>query len=393
MLDHDTLMAPFADGSPCGPDLRGDPEFRDIEDAPGDFATLKSPELLQVVARCDAFLQRTRDHAPALVALQAAVRTGNLMLANAALRLVKDYAEVYWDDFHPGPADEMAMARINEISALARPAAMTLPLQRIAIAAMPAPSQQGFTAAMIALACDPVAEWSSADEEALATQVEAGQMSATQARAVRPNREGARTLRLIMRVLSADARAADAEADVGGEDLDLPADMVRGLAVGLVGQVADAGLQLQQMSDLLYDLNAVYDARAGDSASLGSVFSLLKAIIGDLDRFVATFPAEEAAMAFDDAAAVAPADGVAGGAPAVATPRGFVVTTPQSRADVLQAIDAIARFYTEREPTSPVPLMLNRVRSWIGMNFIELMREIAPDGLHEAEKLLASPSE
>ena len=394
MLDYDSLIQPFDDANPCGPDLREDPEFRDIEDAPGDFANQKPPELIGVIARCDAFLQRTKDQAPAIVALQAAVRVGDFALADAALRLIKGYAELFWDDFHPGPAEDMAIARVNELTALARPAAMTLPLQRAFLAKMPAPSQQGFTAAMIGQACAPVAEWENSDESALAAQVENGQVSATQARTVRPNREGARTLRVIMRVLSADARAADSQADVGGEDTGMDSDTLRRLALSLREQVEAASDQLRAMSDLMYDINAVYESRAGDSASLGPVLSLIKATVDDCARFLATFPAEEGGpAAASDAGDEAAATADAGSGGAVSKPKGFVVTTPQSRTDVITAMNAIVRFFEEHEPTSPVPLMLKRVRAWVEMDFLQLLNEIAPSAVDDAQRLLASAEE
>lgn len=392
LLDFETLIQPFDGDNPCGPDLRSDPEFRDIEDAPGDFANQKPPELMQVVQRCDGFLQRTKDQAPALVALQAAVRIGDLSLAIAALTLVKGYVETFWDDFHPGPADEMAIARVNEMSALTRPAAMLLPLQRLAIAKLPAPSMQGFTAAMIAQACEPTAEWTPEDEAALAAQVENGQTSATQARTVRPTREGARTLRMILRVLSAAARAADSEAGVGGDDTGMDGATLRTLALGLREQVASARDQLQAMSDLFYDINAVYDTRAGDSASLGPVLSLIRTVVEDCARLLAMFPAEEDAAPGPAGEAADGAVPVTGGGVAP-RPQGFVVTTPQSRVDVVTALDAIVRFFNENEPTSPVPLMLKRVRAWVEMDFLQLLNEIAPNAIDDAQKLLASPEE
>lgn len=398
MLDYDGLIAPLSDDSPCGPDLRGDPEFRDIEDAPGDFANLKPPELMAVVQRCDALLRRTKDQAPVIVAMQAAVRVGDLALVNAALALLNGFAERYWDDFYPGPAEEMVVARINELTALARPAAMTLPLQRMLVAKLPAPSMQGFTAAMVALACAPAPEWSSDDESALAKQIEAGQISATQARTIRPNRDGARTLRMIMRVLSPEARAADAEAKVGNDDTGTDPATMRGMALDLRGQVAATVERLQTASDLIYDLNARYDARAGDSASLGPVLGVLKGAIDDCTRFLVLFPAEEAVEPGAEPegegdALVEDAGAGAGGTGGAATPRGFVITTPQSRADVLAAFDAISHFFKEREPTSPVPLMLKRIRAWVDMDFFQLLNEISPGGLSDAQKLLASPDD
>ncbi len=393
MLDYEALIQPFDGDNPCGPDLRGDPEFRDIEDAPGDFANQKPPELMQLVQRCDVFLQRTKDQAPALVALQAAVRVGDFVLANAALALVKGYAAMFWEAFHPGPADEMVVARINELSALARPAALALPLQRAAIAKMPSPSQQGFTPAMIAQSCRPTAEWSPEDEAALAAQVESGKISATQARTLRPNRDGGRTLRMILRVLSADARAADVEAGVGGDDTGIDPEALHRLALGLREQVEASRSQLVTLSNGLYELNAIYDARAGDSASLGPVLSLLKAIVDDCERLLVVFPKDQ-----HDAHGMAPVDpatasGEADVGKAAPKPKEFVITTPQSRGDVIAAMDAIVRFFVEHEPTSPVPLMLKRVRAWVDMDFLQLLGEIAPSAMDDAQRLLASAEE
>lgn len=399
MLDIEGLLAPLSDDAPCGPDLRAEPEFRDIEDAPGDFANLKAPELLAVVARCDALLARTKDQAPALVAVQAAVRVGDLGLATAALSLVKGFADLYWDDFHPGPAEDMTIARINELSALARPAAMVLPIQRMALARLPAPSAQGFTAAVLGLACAPVAEWSSEDEATLAAQVENGHLSATQARTIRPNRENARMLRSIVRVLSADARAADMDAGVEGESTGMDPAALAAVARDLRTQVEDNVVSLRTISDMLYDINAIYDTRAGDSATFGPVLSAIKAAVDESERFLATFPVDEARAGADAVASEegrATGDGAPAPAPAGATgapPRGFVVTTPQSRADVVTALDAVARFFIENEPTSPVPLMLKRVRAWVQMDFMQLLNDIAPNAIDDAQRLLASPEE
>jgi type VI secretion system protein ImpA len=264
-----------------------------------------------------------------------------------------------------------------------------LPIQRALLARMPAPSTQGFTSAMIGQACNPLPEWSGDDEATLAAQVESGQTSATQARLVRPIREGARTLRLFMRTLSSDARAADAAADVTFDDPGMDENALRRVALGLRDQVVAARKQLQLMSDTLYDINAIYDARTGDSASLAPVLSLLRATVGDCDRFLAIFPESEAVATGGTEAAesdAAPTEAAAAGV--AARPKGFVVTTPQSRADVVTALDAVVRFFEQNEPTSPVPLMLKRVRTWVEMDFLQLLREIAPVAVDDAQTLL-----
>jgi len=61
-----------------------------------------------------------------------------------------------------------------------------------------------------------------------------------------------------------------------------------------------------------------------------------------------------------------------------------------SREDVIKALDAIADYYRRREPTSPVPAALQRVRDWVELDFLALIEDIAPGALDEAKRVLLS---
>ncbi len=66
----------------------------------------------------------------------------------------------------------------------------------------------------------------------------------------------------------------------------------------------------------------------------------------------------------------------------------------ESREDVARAIDSIIDYYLRREPASPIPVALRRVRGWITMDFLAILKDIAPGGMHEAGSvLLARPEE
>jgi hypothetical protein len=245
---------------------------------------------------------------------------------------------------------------------------------------------------MLATASAPVAEWSSEDQEALAARIESGQMSATAAKAAQPTREGARALRAIMSTLSRAAREADAESGIEPADLPVTGDGALVLAETLRGEAQQSRDLLSGLSDGLYDLNALYDQRAGESASLGPVMSALRSAIESCEAFLTAFaPEAEIADHFDEEIADG-ADAEAGGTVSGRGAR-FVPSVPQSRDDVLRAIDSISTYYREREPTSPVPLMLDRLRTWVTMDFLELLNEIAPGSIHEAQGLLASRQE
>lgn len=52
-----------------------------------------------------------------------------------------------------------------------------------------------------------------------------------------------------------------------------------------------------------------------------------------------------------------------------------------SRADVVRTLDRLCTYYAEHEPSSPVPLLLQRARRLVDKNFVDLLRDLAPEGL------------
>ena len=394
-LDLEKLIAPISADAPCGPDLRDDVAFREIEDAPGEFAGQTAADLRKTVARCVEFLARTKDQMPAIVAVQASARAGDFDVANDALHLIHSYATTFWEDFHPGPAEEMAVGRVNELSALARPAALTLPLQRAALARMPAPSTVEFNAAMLAQAAAPVLQWTSENESALAAKIASGAMTSVVAKTTKATHEGARLLRTIMRTIAPDALAADVAANAGGGDDSVDPGQATTLAKSLRAQVAAIAPPFKAMSDTLYDIMAVYDSHSVDSPSFGPVIAQLKSIDDSITAFLEVYPDPDAVVASPepDAEEVSGEPGSVATSTVAAKPRAYIADTPRTRADVAAAFEAILRFYAEVEPSSPVPLMLRRVQTWVNKDFIALMKEIAPNGADEATRLLAIKSD
>jgi type VI secretion system protein ImpA len=58
-----------------------------------------------------------------------------------------------------------------------------------------------------------------------------------------------------------------------------------------------------------------------------------------------------------------------------------------SRDDVVRAIDRICDYYSRREPSSPVPLLLLRARRLATASFMEIVRDLAPGAMDEVEKV------
>jgi type VI secretion system protein ImpA len=61
---------------------------------------------------------------------------------------------------------------------------------------------------------------------------------------------------------------------------------------------------------------------------------------------------------------------------------------PQSREDVVRALDSISEYYRTKEPGSPIPMLMERAKAWTSMTFMQVLADIAPQGLDEAKKVL-----
>jgi type VI secretion system protein ImpA len=61
-----------------------------------------------------------------------------------------------------------------------------------------------------------------------------------------------------------------------------------------------------------------------------------------------------------------------------------------SRADVAASLDRLCAYYATHEPASPVPLLLARARGLIDKSFVDLLRELAPEGLAQLTQVIGT---
>ena len=78
-----------------------------------------------------------------------------------------------------------------------------------------------------------------------------------------------------------------------------------------------------------------------------------------------------------DAGEAAPGEG--GGAGSVIAVGGI-----KSRQDAIRALDAAAEFFRKNEPSSPIPLFLERAKRLVAKDFLEVLADIAPDAVPTA---------
>jgi type VI secretion system protein ImpA len=67
------------------------------------------------------------------------------------------------------------------------------------------------------------------------------------------------------------------------------------------------------------------------------------------------------------------------------TAQRMVVGEIASREDVIRTLDKICEYYNRHEPSSPVPFMLKRAKKMARMDFMEILRDLAPGGTDQAD--------
>ena len=56
----------------------------------------------------------------------------------------------------------------------------------------------------------------------------------------------------------------------------------------------------------------------------------------------------------------------------------------RSRQDAIRALDAVAEFFRSNEPSSPIPLLVDRAKRLVSKDFLEVLADVAPDALGQA---------
>jgi type VI secretion system protein ImpA len=61
----------------------------------------------------------------------------------------------------------------------------------------------------------------------------------------------------------------------------------------------------------------------------------------------------------------------------------------ESRADVVRALESIIDYYSKHEPGSPIPLVLDRAKGWVNMDFLSILNDINPSSAEDAKRVLS----
>ncbi len=334
MIDLTALLKPVSEDAPCGPNLEYDPDFGELERAAqgtperemgGSTIPAVAPDWNEVYDRASALFERTKDLRVAVPMLHAALRRGGLPAFASGLALVRGLLTDYWEDLHPeldrDDHDDPTL-RMNSLLPLTDRTQIIASLQRCPLVRSRAMGPVSLRNLRIASGEVAAAAEDGADPLGSA-QIEAAFLDAD------------------LDELKANAAAAHAAVEE-----------LKGLT-SLLGE--KAAMAAPDLSALAAEL------RAADAA-LGA----------QLSRRLGNGQA-------NPAGAAAGAHGAQGGAGPV--PVGDI----RSREDVIRLLDRICDYFHKNEPSSPVPLLLNRAKGLVAKDFMEILRDLTPDGVAQAQ--------
>ena len=334
MINVEDLLKPVPGDKPCGEDFTYHPAFQNLETlARGkpetQFSAAEEPEWKEVRDAAIEVLSQSKHLNAAVILTQALLKIGALEGLGDGLGVVRGLTEMYWPDVYPklDPDDNNdPTERLNILNNLASPKFV---LQVTELVICNSPSMGRITLRQIREAKDKPDKG-------------AGQAGA----AAGPD----------MKQIEAAFR------DAGPE----PAKVTLGLAEVALGHAQSIETSL--------------DTTLG--AGRGVNFEPLLKALTEIKQFVEPYSSAGEAVQADGDGSASSADA---GAP-VAAPRGPAMSgTIQSRADVVKALDLICDFYRQNEPSSPVPLILQRAQRLVDKDFLTIMNDLTPDALNQLQ--------
>ncbi|GAB2548848.1 type VI secretion system protein TssA [Rhodanobacter koreensis] len=338
----DPLLASLAETSPTGENLEYDTDFMALERAAvpkaeraiGDnVKAAEEPDWDKVIALAEALLGRSKDLRVAVHLATAWMRTSGLPGWAAGLRLIRGLLEQYWDGVHPqldAEDDNDPTARVNAI--------------------VPIGDLQGVLGYFRTTAF---------------------------VQSPRLGRFSLRDLRIAngtLKIATADGDAAGLPAlnEIEACCMDCPED-----------QLIDAVAAINEALDHVKAIDNTFNEYVGTA---GPDLKILLGDIHELKKFLDPQLARRLPQAAgaDDAAGAEAGGATTPGGTTAASGR---IEGPQ---DVIRRLDELCEYYAKREPSSPVPLLLRRAQRLIGMNFVDLLKDLAPTGINELQVISGS---
>jgi type VI secretion system protein ImpA len=355
MINVEDLLKPISDDKPCGEDFTYHPSFQNLEtiarpkpgaQAFGSSATDTPPEEPQwkdVLKEAVDVLSQSKHLTAGVILTVSALKIGGLEGLRDGVALVHGLVEKYWGDVYPrldpednnDPTERLNI--LNNLSSAGDPYRFTVHLKQVVLSPNARITlQQIITAKEKGRGDGSTSEGNRSGSDMDLSQIQAAFRDGG-------NEAAAATLAMVNEVIG----------HVQGIDSFLDSTLPSG-----------RGVNFEALNKLLAEMKSAVEPFASDGA-----------------------PAET------ESESGAPSIESSGGARVGARPGAAMSGTIQSTSDVIKALELICDYYRHNEPSSPVPLILQRAQRLVAKDFMEILTDLTPDALSQLQVITGKAKE
>jgi type VI secretion system protein ImpA len=333
----ESLLQPVAFAAPCGADLEYDPAFLELErlvqgkpeqQMGSSVVPAQEPDWDAIVQRAAALLGKTKDLRVAFHLTRALLNRDGFAGLRVGLAMLRGLVEGYWDGLFPRlePAEANDPTfRINILMGLCDSAAV---IERVR--AIPLVTSRAF------------------------------------------GRFNLRDLAIAAGELPpAPGTTAPASTAIDGA-----------FAESAVADLHTTAASVRESLEHLAALEATVGAQVG--LALAPSFSMLSGLLGRAHKILAARLEMRGVKCASPAAGPPAAAAAASEAPAG---QAALTGTVTSREEVVRSFERICDYYQRHEPSSPMPLLLQRCKRLVSASFLDIVRDVAPEAVSQVEML------
>ena len=330
MIDVETLLLPVGPDAPCGENLEYDPAFGELERSSvgkpeqqfgSTIIPAEEPNWREVLTQAVELAGRTKDLRVVVQLARADLVTGGLQAFAKDLELIRGYIERFWETVHPqlDPDDyNDPVLRVNILESLCDTNATLRLLRQVPLVSS----------------------------------------------------------RIMGRFNLRDVAIADGEMPPPPNMTEPPDwNKINGAFVeSPVEEIVANSQAVQSAIEHVIATEKAFSDKVGSATGIS-----LKALLTDLKSAAKVYAAQLAKRGVADpeneAAGTVNADGSVSEAVASQRLSGQIT----SRDDVIMALDKVCEYYSAYEPSSPLPLLIQRCKRLVTAKFLEIVRDILPD--------------
>lgn len=333
MIDVEKLLAPISPENPSGEDVSYAADFMELDTLvqgkeATQFSEAEEPDWKLIQRRCEEISLRSKHLQVLVILCLSSLKLDGIQGVAASLELLSKTLQNYWDTLYPqlDPDDNLdPLERVNIISGLASP---------------------------IATYGDPYKYLEKLNSVPLCQSGSLGRLSFSSLPAKTAAGEKSNE------VIQAEAAFRDTPPDV----------------------LQATFSAIERSIEAVAAIETFLDTTIGASKSpnLDPLSRQLKEIQKAVSLYSGATPSVSTSM--ETSSEISQGTPVSSVAVSAALPTG-TVSGIHSRADVIKALDLICDYYRVAEPSSPIPLLVQRARRLVEGDFLTIINELAPESL------------